>query len=59
MQKPCRSSRESARLQKPRLTQVSLKGIMANRELRIETEPWAQESRPKIYEKDRREAKPP
>ena len=30
-----------------------------NRALRIETEPWAQESRPKICEKDMREAKPP
>ena len=27
--------------------------------LRTETEPWAQESKPKIYENDRREAKPP
>lgn len=59
MQKPCRSSGESAWLQKPRLTQVSSKGIMANRGLRIGKEPWAQESRPKIYEKDRGEAKPP
>lgn len=53
------TSKGSAWLQKPRVTQVILRGIRTNRgRLRIEAESQTQELRPKLYKRDKREVKP-